>query len=58
MADITLIRGRTTVRIQLYPQDLREIMTQKEVLEAFTIEELQQIKGMMIAELNKREHIK
>lgn len=55
MADIRLIRGRTTVRIQLYPQDLRDIIVQADVLSELTEEELKQISGMMNLELNRRE---
>lgn len=55
MAHINVVRGRTRVRIDLYPQDIRDIMQQPEVLIAFTVEELRSIAEALNIELNARE---
>lgn len=56
MADIRLMRSKVDVKIKLWPQDLRDIVIQPEIVAALTDEELKQINTAINGELNSREN--
>lgn len=54
MPEIRLIQGRTTVRIQLYPQDVADIVTQPEMMCSFTKDQVEKIIADLQNELATR----
>ena len=54
MPDIRLIRGKTTVRIDLFPQDIVAIVTQEDVLKSLTSEELEKLYFSIQSEIQGR----